>query len=375
MKNIQKSFDSLFSSEKQRLQVLKSKFSWLFYLGICIMLAFSSLLMIMLYPLHKGLNIIWTKFYSEAKKNSLNIRYALNNRVSKYHDMDENFYPQESEIHAHNLTFPHIKHYTFQLGFLIIFGFVLYYISIFIFCAKIQQHLIFKIEFSESMLNRRVYLFQRGFFLNEIFADYKNIGFCSLYGFSPLPPSEIGYTYMSKKTSNSRKDIFQSYLQDVMQSNVWETTFATIKGHNDFLRYGFNSGLFDIRQESWFLMTNYENCEFKCFLKVNNNYKDLMIFFNETWNDADDSSKIYLKKASQEFLLYLHISIGFILAVILCCTLPYFSKEQKIVKHLKINECDRSTSIFSEERNQAKLVSFEVPSKFPDSTKNLNRIV
>lgn len=372
---LQNAFTTLISSEKGRLKILDSKLNWLFYTGMCIILIFGSFLIIIMNPLHVNLKAIWSKFQSGALKNSANIRYALNNRLNKYHDMEDNVYPQESDSHTSIAYFAHIKHYILRLSLVLILGLILYFVLYFVSFAYVRERMLYKLDFAESIMNRRVYLFQRNYFLMELFADSKGAGIISMYGFTPLPNSKTGYSFIVKKMIDTRRDIFSSNVQNVMRKNIWNENFAFIEDQNGFLKYGLNSAVAEANWESAFVSTNYMIKDFSIYKKIFQELKDFMMFINMTANYTDDSSTIYLEEAFDGLAWFMAVSLGFLLAIMVCYTLPYFYKEQGIIKSMEINENYKNNSNYSDGPKNQKQKAFYDFSKSFESTKNMAKLI
>lgn len=344
MYEIQDSFTNLILSEKTRLKKLDYQLNSLFYVGVCIISVFGILAFLVIYPLHIYLKGVWSKLHKAAVDNFSEVLEALNSRMRIYYDMDDDMYPREDNNPSQSLSFPHFKHYFLRVSVVIILGTLFYILSMYIFFASVQDYMLCKLDFAQSMMNRRVYVYQRTVFLTELYADYKGAGFISMYGFSPMPPSKIGYQIMAEKMASSRRDVFQKTVQKVMSNYVWEETFAAIDDENGFLKFGLSSGYVDIKWESLFLSTNYKKCDFKCYQFVNQELKDMMVFFNETSNYTDDSSTIYLENAFKQLVIFTSGSLICLLFMIICYIIPYFTQEQNIIKYMQISS-DNSDGI------------------------------
>lgn len=335
---IQFSFSTLFLTEKNRLVNISTTLNIIFYIGVTIIGIFGSLAFLMIYPLHSQLSNIWSEFYSKIKKNSLNLKKSLSLRISNYYNSEDNLSHLNTRTSANiSLEFHFFQHYFIRLSAVLIIGAVLYFISVFVYFSEVQYLMLCRLDFAESMLNRRVFVYQRTIFLTELFADYKGIGLVSMYGYSSLPPSKIGYVIMADKMAASRRDIFQKNVQRVMQANVWDKTFAKIEDEKGFLNLGLSSGYVDIKWESLFLSTNYKKCNYSCYTLLFQELKEMLGFYNRNVNDTDKSSSVYLEEYYKTLLYFIIASLIVSIFIIFGYIIPYFNKEQEIAKFLQIS--------------------------------------
>ncbi|OMJ70194.1 hypothetical protein SteCoe_31876 [Stentor coeruleus] len=351
---IQDSFTNLIKNEKQRLKNLNSQLDSLFYVGVCIISVFGVLAFLVIYPLHVYLKGVWSQLHKAAVENFSEVLEALNSRLRIYYDKDDDMYPHEDNNPSKILSFPHFKHYFLRISAVIMLGILFYILSMYIFFASVQDYMLCKLDFAQSMMNRRVYVYQRTVFLTELYADYKETGFTAMYGFSPMPPSKIGYQLMADKMASSRRDVFQRTVQKVMSSTVWDETFADIDDENGLLRFGLSTGYVDIKWESLFLSTNYKKCDFGCYQLVNQELKDLMIFFNKTSSYTDDSSTIYLENSFKQLVIFISGNLMCLFLIIICYIIPYFTKEQNIIKCMQISS-DESEGIAASKKSRETL--------------------
>lgn len=199
MDDTQIAFVDLINSEKANLKDLNSLLQGIFYTGVCIIAIFGSFVFIMVIPLSNHLKKIWGNLFKAIDNNIVELKIALNERIIKYHNYEDDLYPIENDTVKNKiLSFSHSKHYLLRLSILFLLGIILYIDSVFIFYVKVEDMLC-KLDFAQTMINRRIFVYQRTFFLTELYADYKDKGFDYLYIFSPLTQSKVGYTLMADK--------------------------------------------------------------------------------------------------------------------------------------------------------------------------------
>lgn len=379
MDDTQIAFVDLINSEKANLKDLHSLLQGIFYTGVCIIAIFGSFVFIMVIPLSNHLKKIWGNLFKAIDNNIVELKIALNERIIKYHNYEDDLYPIENDtVNNKILSFSHSKHYLLRLSILVLLGIILYIASVFIFYVKVEDYMLCKLDFAQTMINRRIFVYQRTFFLTELYADYKDKGFDSLYSFSPLTPSKVGYTLMADKMTKSRRDIYSENVQKVISPRVWEELFANIEDQNGFLKYGLGSAYSDVKWESLFLSTNYENCNFYCFQFLYRELKDMIDFFNKTSEYMDKSSTVYLDGAFSDLLIFIVLSLCGLLFLIMLYFIPYFNKEMKLIKDMQINsECaDSSRKQESKNKRGRKIstVIFGFRKKVEEAAKYLKSI-
>ncbi|OMJ87905.1 hypothetical protein SteCoe_10318 [Stentor coeruleus] len=377
--HLQIAFSDLIDSERKALVELESLFLSLFFTGICIIGVFGSMVFIMNWHLHKNLKQMWDDLQSAVLKNSLNIRGSLNSRANKYYDTEDDIYPIEDIIVKQTVSFPHFWHYLSRLSLVVVFGLIIFFVSVFVFFAHAQDYMIGKVDFADAMLNRRVFVYQRNLFLIEMYADYNRFGFTDLYGFSPLFPSNIGYIYMANKMIILRRNAFKRSLQKVIRPEVWKEIFAEIEGEEGFLRYGLSDAVIEIKWECLFLAVNIRKCNLDCFNKINNELKTLMAYYDRTADTADRSSTLSLKSTYESLFYFIIFGLLSLFIIVACYILPYFQKEKNIVKCMQIKNQDiTNTSKGNKKHDTTKhmsLTGYVNKSKIKESTKNIKSLL
>lgn len=169
----------------------------IFLSGVCIILIIGSLAIAVNWCLHNNLKQMWLDLQDINWKNSMHLKASLNeymkyffiigefekimgtsdiNKFGENSYLKHDFYAFEDNDNYKKGSFQNFWYYLLRIGLIIILGLILYFISYFLFFANIQSYMMAKIDFADAMLNRRVFVYQRNLFLDEMHAGYPKVG-------------------------------------------------------------------------------------------------------------------------------------------------------------------------------------------------------
>lgn len=334
MNYLQNSFATLIISEKVRLSSLTSKLYYFFLIGVCLIAIFGLLSFIVICPLHKHLREMWDELYKTTLLHSFAVRTRVNNRLEKFFHIDECFMSDDGDV-GKQPNFSHLWHYTARLFILVGLGLGLYFVSMFVFYASIEEYMKSKIDLADVMNVRRARICQRTMFAIEIFADYNHYGFGDMYGINIFPDSEITFKQLIAIVANSRKNLFKFSTQKILTYNVWTEIYDEILSEDDFLHYGIISGTFEMKIEAEYLSTIYKACNFSCFQQMYKESKSLMEYFISSLQRIDTSPNYYIESMFRSLVIFTILSLFVLLLIVVCYILPYLSNEQKMVQHIQ----------------------------------------
>lgn len=323
--------------EIKKVQEVNYFVYFLFLGGLLLIALVTILLLFFICWIENSINYLWKALHRKLKHNFSNINSQIQHRITTFHDEHNltEFEPIKSQAHHFN-ELKHSIYYIYKLLPFLALPLILYLITILIFHKNLQEYLLYRIEFNDAMLDRKIMLIKLAYFTIETVATKANYSVIQDFeGFNLFSPPLILATNTNNELSETRKLFFYSDFKKILTKDAWEIVYGKNDENNNFLRYGILSGFMHITLEANELMYGKEENAKESVARF---IKDLKVFhkmFNDTADLIDSNSNSIIYRELYKLLVFSITSIIVLTLLTVFHYYPYFTKEQEFLKKLE----------------------------------------
>lgn len=357
MYELEKAFNGLNECEVQRTNDMNYIVTYLTIFGSVLFSVLFLILSVSILVLNRKQSAVWGLLILKIKDNYKAIKVNILNRLARVHNNTDYDALEDSLADKDSFSINHSIKYLIIVSSLILIIAFFYLSFYFIFYDKILEYLLFRLNFLNSMVNRRTKLTQASYFSLEIIANNKNQNLAHRFSnFTIFPEPEV----LFEKLNNELSGISQVFLNPIYKKNtpknVWVLINDRFENSNSILKYGISPAYSVIKDESLMLIDLKDKLEYS---DIGGYLKDINDVIDSFENINPITDKALKNKVLDEFYLLVVFDILAALVLIGLCAFIYriyFSKEKKEIDYIKsvlriipekMDIADRSTNVMS----------------------------
>lgn len=357
MYELEKAFNGLNECEVQRTNDMNYIVTYLTIFGSVLFSVLFLILSVSILVLNRKQSAVWGLLILKIKDNYKAIKVNILNRLARVHNNTDYDALEDSLADKDGFSINHSIKYLIIVSSLILIIAFFYLSFYFIFYDKILEYLLFRLNFLNSMVNRRTKLTQASYFSLEIIANNKNQNLAHRFSnFTIFPEPEV----LFEKLNNELSVISQVFLNPIYKKNtpknVWVLINDRFENSNSILKYGISPAYSVIKDESLMLIDLKDKLEYS---DIGGYLKDINDVIDSFENINPITDKALKNKVLDEFYLLVVFDILAALVLIGLCAFIYriyFSKEKKEIDYIKsvlriipekMDIADRSTNVMS----------------------------
>ena len=262
----------------------------------------------------------------------------LKSRLEQYHEEFDQDYKEDQETikKPKKLNMKVFKKYSLRISIVIIFALILFIVAVYVFYENIHLFLMYRVDFINVILSRRIEIFKISYYAKEIIADGSNQGLSERFSNFTVFPELIELLNSSDAEINVlRRVLLTPEIKSNMPSSVFNIQYETVPNTTVFLHYGACAGFNFLRKEYSYLTSNTGSGH----AQLNNYLTNLNTLANIyikliTISNTDSKSQI-----NTELNILIYFVVGCLIFLFLLTFgyfIPYFSKEQKLLENIEM---------------------------------------
>lgn len=301
-----------------------------------VILALFAAIIVIVGLLTKDISGVMQFFLSKTKENYPSIRSCILDRLYSQHNVLEAEPDIEKHGHRSNITLKSSRNYIFLALATVLISLVCFIVFHYHFIVQIQNSMAFRIDFLNTMGNRRSKMVQLSYITLEILANSQDQELCPRYGdFCYFPEFSSMYTQLNLELRLLRQNLHGSLYKIYTPQNVWNMLYKHTDLQYDIFAKGLSQGLTILRRETYFLiqMKNYLSFqEFEYFFKQ---LKEGIDSFKWIIPVTDDAIKEAVNKKVVD-LVYFDVGFAMFFIVIYWFGFRnFFNQERKTLAHVE----------------------------------------
>lgn len=263
MYELEKAFNGLNECEVQRTNDMNYIVTYLTIFGSVLFSVLFLILSVSILVLNRKQSAVWGLLILKIKDNYKAIKVNILNRLARVHNNTDYDALEDSLPDNDGFSINHSIKYLIIVSSLILIIAFFYLSFYFIFYDKILEYLLFRLNFLNSMVNRRTKLTQASYFSLEIIANNKNQNLAHRFSnFTIFPEPEV----LFEKLNNELSVISQVFLNPIYKKNtpknVWVLINDRFENSNSILKYGISPAYSVIKDESLMLIDLKDKLEY-----------------------------------------------------------------------------------------------------------------
>ncbi|OMJ87906.1 hypothetical protein SteCoe_10319 [Stentor coeruleus] len=323
--------------ESNKIEEVNIIVYYLFFGGLLLIGIVTSILLIFICWIERKLNFLWKVLHKKIKHNFSLTNSRIKARIDIFHDQHENteFEPVQCQVRSFH-EFNHSFYYIYKLSFFLIMPLILYFITVLIFQKNLKDYLLYRVEFNDVMLDRKVILMKLAYFTIESVAAKLTFPITSTFqGLNIFSCPSTSVVHAKEELSDTRKVFFSDEFKKILTENAWEIVYTKNDQNDNFLKYGMLSGFTYLTWEANGLVYGTKENAKQNLGKFIEDLKKIDKTFNETANVIDSNSNSIIDRELSKLLSFSIVSIIILSALTIFYYYPYFTKEQEFLKKLE----------------------------------------
>ena len=227
-----------------------------------------------------------------------------------------------------------LRRYIFIISILITIALVLYLVAIYVFYQNIYLFLMYRLDFINVIISRRVNIFQISYYAVEIIADSNNQGLGQQFeNFDVFPEFLELLNNNDEELNMLRRVLLTPEVKNNMPAAVFDIQYRTVANSTAFLDFGACSGFNYLRKEYLYLVsdTTLGLAQLNSYL---NDLNELASIYIGLITISDQDSKSQINIEVQYYIWFSLSCLVFLFALTFVYFIPYFSKERKILENI-----------------------------------------
>ena len=229
-----------------------------------------------------------------------------------------------------------LKKYILKISILIIIALVLFIVAVYVFYENIHLFLMYRIDFINVILSRRIDIFQISYYAKEIIADDNNQGLAQRFSNFKVFPEFLDLLNSNDDELNVlRRVLLTPEVKINMPLTVFDLQYDRVPNATDIFYYGACSGFNFFRKEYLYLVSNTTLGlgQINSYLKELN---ELVTIYLNIVIISNTDSKAQINTEVNNLIYFISVCLFFLFLLNFAYFIPYFSKEQKQLEDIEL---------------------------------------
>ncbi|OMJ73654.1 hypothetical protein SteCoe_27615 [Stentor coeruleus] len=286
--------------------------------------------------LSKDISKIMQFFLGKAKENYPSMRLCILDRLYNQHNVLDADSDIEKHGHRSNIVLKTSRNYIFIALATVLTCLICFIVFYYYFIVQIQNSMIFRIDFLNTMGNRRSKMVQLSYMTLEILANEQDQELCLRYGdFCYFPEFKSMFTQLNIELRLLRQKLHGRLYKIYTPQSVWDMLYKSTDLQYGIFSKGLSQGLTLLRRETYFLIQMEKTLSFQDFEYYFKQLKEGIDSFKWIIPVTDNAIKDAVNTKVID-LVYFNVGLGvFFIVIYLFGLRRFFNRERETLGYIE----------------------------------------